>query len=1058
MERGPMNLDALETRDPGYRLFFEGGADGMLLVTGDREILDANQRACGLLHRSREDLMGMRIDALSDPSYPILEPAWEELRAKGSFRGAVRLMRADASSFPAEVSIMGDGGGRIGIFFREIERREEGEAPRASAAEYRALVEDSADAMAVFGPDNTFRYANPSFERLLGYKPEELIGLFVPDIAHPEDLARGAAVMAGVQNGSGGPERIPGEFRYRHKEGHWVYLETTFNNLMENPEVHGFVVICRDVTERVEAEERLKESEESYRALAENALDFVLVQKPDNTLSYVSPSIKRLLGYEPEEAIGRVGAEFIHPEDLERAWPLFYKQLQTPGINEGVVIRYRHKDGSWRWFESACNNQLDNPAVRGLVFNCRDVTERIEAEEEVRRLNRDLEKRVAERTAELERVLAEVAANEKRLHESEQQFRATFEQAAVGVAQVSLDGRWLKVNRKLCEIVGYSRAELMEKDFQSITHPEDLEADLEQFKRMLTGEIDTYFIEKRYITKGGSEVWIHLTVSLVREPSGDPRYFVSVVEDITERVRAEEALRQSEEIHRTVVEQAAENIFVVDPRTKRVLEANAALRASLGYGAEEVRDLTLYDFVVLDRESIDESVRRIAEGSKFAGERRYRCKDGTLMDVEVSASAIPYNGGAALCIVAHDITERKNAEKRLRHALDVLLALYEAGHVLGSTLDLDEVGPGLLEIMQRVSNLSAAVLLVRDETRQWHPWHTIGSEDLWRSARRTPEAVAARFMALKNEEPRTFKMQRSSEMGEPLVGLCLPLRMRDRVVGVLEAYGPRDLIGEETIEVLGSLASQAASALENARLYEELIERESRLHDLVGRMLGAQEEERRRVAYEVHDGLAQVAAAAHQRLQAFADRHFLEDERGREDLNRVVGLVQQTVNDARRIIADLRPTELDDLGLAAAVRLQVEKLREEGFSVYYEEALGTRRLTTTIEIALYRVVQEALTNFRKHAGTDRVRLEISRKGGAVVLEVRDEGRGFDPNSVGGSGPGERVGFSGMRERVNALGGELTIRSRPRAGTSISVEVPLPVAFVEDCEGERGHGR
>jgi signal transduction histidine kinase len=240
------------------------------------------------------------------------------------------------------------------------------------------------------------------------------------------------------------------------------------------------------------------------------------------------------------------------------------------------------------------------------------------------------------------------------------------------------------------------------------------------------------------------------------------------------------------------------------------------------------------------------------------------------------------------------------------------------------------------------------------------------------------------------------------------------------------------------------LSSQAASALENAWLYKELGDRERALQNLVKRLLGAQEEERRRVAYEVHDGLAQVAVAAHQNLQAFARRYTPESEQGRKELDRILGQVRRTVSDARRVIANLRPPALDDLGLAAAISLEVERLNEEGYRVDCEEHLGDERLPKEMEIALFRVAQEALTNIRKHAGTKWLKIELRRRDAEVYLEVRDFGRGFDPAALEtlGGRPGERVGFAGMRERVGMLGGELEIQSRPEAGTFVAAKIPL----------------
>lgn len=135
---------------------------------------------------------------------------------------------------------------------------------------------------------------------------------------------------------------------------------------------------------------------------------------------------------------------------------------------------------------------------------------------------------------------------EQALRESEELFRATFNQAAIGIAHVGIAGQWLMVNQKLCDIVGYSREELLERSFQDITHPDDLDTDLEYVRQMLAGEIQTYAMEKRYIRKDNSHVWIHLTVSLVREPSGDPKYFISIIKDITDRKRTEEIRRALE--------------------------------------------------------------------------------------------------------------------------------------------------------------------------------------------------------------------------------------------------------------------------------------------------------------------------------------------------------------------------------------------------------------------------------------------------------------------------------------------------------------------------------
>ena len=514
---------------------------------------------------------------------------------------------------------------------------------------------------------------------------------------------------------------------------------------------------------------------------------------------------------------------------------------------------------------------------------------------------------------------------------------------------------------------------------------------------------------------------------------------------------AEEALRRSESRYRAVVEQATEGIFLADIRTMSILEANAALCDTLGYTADELAGLKLYDIVAHEPESVDRNARRtLEEGRCHIGERKYRRKDGSLADVDVYASVVSHRDRNVLSAIAYDVSGRKRTEENLRRSLGVLLALREAGQILGSTLETEEIVTRLLAIMRGVSGLTAAVISVEDEFGQLKIWREVGLEGLWRRARYASDAEEARRAVLDTGGHRLFRLQNPEGSGR-LVGLCLPLRMKDRIAGVLEAYGPESLAGGESVEILRSLAAQAASALENARLYGELAERERRLADLIGQLFTAQEEERRRVSYEVHDGLAQVAAAAHQHLQGFA-RYFPPDsEDGRALLSQALGLVQQTVGEARRVIANLRPTALDDFGLGTALRIETERLRDEGYRVDYESNLEEdERLPISAETALFRIAQEALTNVRKHANARRVGVTLDRIGSRARLSIRDWGRGFDPAAprVEG-GPGERVGLNSMQERVALLGGSFHVESGPGIGALVTVEVPLTTESLDD---------
>ncbi len=517
-----------------------------------------------------------------------------------------------------------------------------------------------------------------------------------------------------------------------------------------------------------------------------------------------------------------------------------------------------------------------------------------------------------------------------------------------------------------------------------------------------------------------------------------------------EAERHQRSLRQSEERFRLLVEGVEDYaIFMLDP-DGRVASWNKGAERIKGYGAEEILGRHFSAFYTaedLQRGHPENELRAAASTGRYEEEGIRVRKDGSRFWASVLITALNDESGSlrGFSKVVRDVTERKRSEDALRRSFDSLLALYEAGGVLSSSLERDEIGARLLEFAERVSGCEAAILDLGDGQGYRGEWRGVGPEEVLAAVRGRTEVRSAIDEVSKSGRSRSIELREPPNLEDQtaFTGVFVPLRARGRVTGVLAAYGPPALAEKETMEALSSLAGQGAGALENARLYEELAERERELHSLVERMMAAQEEERRRVAYEVHDGFTQTAAAAYRRLALFAEHRPPESARDREDLEESVALVRRTVGEARRVIANLRPTALDDFGLATAVHMQTEEMRAEGYEATYEQTLGEARLPATLETALFRVAQEALTNVRKHAQTDRVRVALGLRGGAVRLEVSDRGRGFSPaEAKQGAGPGEGVGLSSMRERIALLGGALEIRSEPGSGTAVVAEVPL----------------
>src|SRR5215204_3362943 len=525
--------------------------------------------------------------------------------------------------------------------------------------------------------------------------------------------------------------------------------------------------------ERERAEKALGRSEDRFRRLVEQAADAIFVHDLEGKIVDVNRQACESLGYSREELLS-MSVSDIEANYAQGSLKKLWGQITSgpPCTLDGI---HRRKDGTTFPVEVRVGvfEAEEHPLMLALI---RDVSERREAERKIR--------------------------------ETEARYRTLVEQIpAVTYVQEPIESDNPKavtyMSPRYETVLGYPReAEILDEEHWLRTlHPEDRE-------RVLAEEVRTdesgkpFKIEYRVIAADDRVVWVRDHAVLMRDKEGQPLYWLGVQFDVSEQKRVEAALRQSEELYRTVLEQAAENIFLVDVETKRVLEANAAMRRSLGYAPEELEDLTLYDIVAHDRQSVDQNTQRIIEeGQRYLGERRYRRKNGSLVDVEVSASAIIYDGGEAMSIVAHDITERKWAEESLRQSLSVLLALRQAGQILSSTLSSEEIVSRLLEIMRGVSNLTAAVISVPDQKGNFRIWQSDGLDALWVRARFSPEAEAARQAALTDGEQHLFHLPRPGASGEWLAGLCLPLGFKEQVIGVLEAYGPESLADTDMVEI-----------------------------------------------------------------------------------------------------------------------------------------------------------------------------------------------------------------------------------------------------------------
>lgn len=341
----------------------------------------------------------------------------------------------------------------------------------------------------------------------------------------------------------------------------------------------------------------------------------------------------------------------------------------------------------------------------------------------------ELQVEVDARTAELRatnaRLRDEIAARERAdvaLGESEQRFRATFDNAAIGMAHVAPDGRWLMVNDRLCEILGYSRAELLAGSFPQITHPEDLDRDWAEARRLLKGEADSYSMEKRYFRPDGTVVWTILAVALMRRADGTPRYFISTIDDITDRKRAESELAaRTDELRQTFSSTAIG--LTRCSRDLRYLAANPAYVAIAGIPAHQIIGRSIPDVMGQEGfETIRPYIERVLNGEPVEYETSipFSASGTRMLHVAYTPWKEPDGSVSGWVASVMDVTARLRAEEELQAAnrqKDQFLAML--GHELRNPLAPIRTATELLtRIVGGQPETAAPLAILGRQTRQ----------------------------------------------------------------------------------------------------------------------------------------------------------------------------------------------------------------------------------------------------------------------------------------------------------------------------------------------------
>ena len=491
-------------------------------------------------------------------------------------------------------------------------------------------------------------YLNTKVEPITGFSVQELQEMGVQgarERIHPEDRERYLAGLGHLIE-RGGSEML--EYRWLHKDGTYRWLRNRRQVVRDDQgEPIALVGTLRDITEQRRAEETLWEAEAFNTAILDTTGALIVVLDPQGRMVRFNRACEEITGYSAEEVIGRVIWEFlIPPEQVEGVRDTFV-YLRERGLPNRHENDWLTRDGGRRriaWSNTVSQDERGN--LRYIVSSGLDVTEQRVAEQELR--------------------------------ESEERFRALYEQAAVGIKLVGLDGRIQAANQKLADILGYTQQELIGREMDDFIAPEDLPAERKARAQLMTGEISSYTLHKRYLWRGTQPIWVRATTSLahgMREP-----YRICVVEDITEQKKFEQALSESEERFRGLVEPWAQAIWELNAEGELVTDS-PSWRRYTGQSWEESRGCGWINAVHPDdRAYVEQQWREaVATGANVNVEFRLRGPDGEWRWTNVRVVPLRNPDGSVRKWVGMniDITERKQAEQALRKSEDLFRSLLE---------------------------------------------------------------------------------------------------------------------------------------------------------------------------------------------------------------------------------------------------------------------------------------------------------------------------------------------------------------------------------------------
>ena len=855
-------MQKLKDSELRYRRLFEAAQDGILILDAETGMIeDVNPYLIKMLGYSREEFVKKKlweVGAFKD--IEASKDAFEVLQDKEYIRYEDLPLKAKDGrliqvEFVSNVYMVG-GEKVIQCNIRDItEHRRIIAALQENEKKYHDLVNQSPDGIFIIESSGKILTVNKAMCRELEFSEEELLSMNIWDIIPNQYFDQYRKRLTKILEGQSLLDEVA-EYEVQGKNGKIHYVEVLSAPHYSGKDIIGFQGVACDITARKRAEEALRASKLIIEGII-NAIPVRVFWK-DKNLVYLgcNAAFARDKGFtDPKDVIGkddyqmarRDQAELYRGDDRQviesGSSKLLVEEPQT--TPEGNIITL---------LTSKVPLRSSKGEVIGVLGTYMDITERKQAEEMLR--------------------------------ESEERFENAFKYSAIGMALVSPEGKWLKVNSRVCSILGYSEDELLSKTFQEITHPDDLDIDFNYVRQMLAGEIETYTMEKRYFHRKGNIVWVLLAVALVRDSVGAPVYFVSQIEDITERKQAEEELTiankellfQNEEKEKRAAELVLANqelLFQKEEKEKRAAELVLA-NQELAFQNEE-KEKRAAELIVANQELLfqnKEKEKRAAElvlankelafqneeKEKRAAElgvanqellfqneeKEKRAAELVLANQELAFQNEEKEKRAAELVIANQELLFQNEQKKKR-AAELIIANEETLRRLRQTMSLREIDQAIagsmhlqhvLEIILKhvltELGVDAAVILLNDPREQVLKYELgkgLQTNALQFTRLRLGEGYAGQAVLgrqtvyISNLQTRKTDFLRSPTFfQEGFVSYFgIPLIAKDEIMGVLEIFH-RSLFNpnKERLDFMETLARQIAIAIYNTTLYKDL--------------------------------------------------------------------------------------------------------------------------------------------------------------------------------------------------------------------------------------------